>query len=126
MLAATVREFFVEERRYDATSARELLEACGDFFAAMGDPVRRNLFITMIESGRTGVDVSMLTRTTNLSRPAVSHHLKLLRNCGLIKARREGTHNYYYVDLQEDLNRVKLFIASAERIIGLSEAGRPD
>lgn len=115
----------MEESKYDATSARGLLEACGDFFATMGDPVRRNLFITMIESGRRGVDVSTLTRTTNLSRPAVSHHLKLLRNCGLIKARREGTHNYYYVDLREDVNRVKLFIASAERIIRQSEAEQP-
>lgn len=94
---------------------RQLLEACSDLFVALADTIRRGLFIRMIESGRTGVSVSTLTATTSLSRPAISHHLKVLRNCGLIKARKDGTHNFYYVDLDEHINRLKQFLRSAER-----------
>ena len=41
---------------------------------------------------------SRITRKTNLSRPAVSHHLGILKDAGLIDVRREGTKNYYYFD----------------------------
>lgn len=95
---------------------RQLLEACSDLFVALADTVRRGLFIRMIESGTTGVSVSTLTATTSLSRPAISHHLKVLRDCGLIKARKEGTHNFYYVDLNEHIIKLKAFLSHAEQL----------
>ena len=39
-----------------------------------------------------------LQASTNLSRAAVSHHLKVLKDAGIITFRREGTKNYYYLD----------------------------
>ena len=39
-----------------------------------------------------------ITEKTNLSRPAVSHHLQIMKDAGIIKVRREGTKNYYYFD----------------------------
>ena len=41
---------------------------------------------------------SELQASTNLSRAAVSHHLKVLKDAGIITFRREGTKNYYYLD----------------------------
>ena len=35
---------------------------------------------------------------TNISRAAVSHHLKILREAGIITVRQEGTKNYYCLD----------------------------
>lgn len=35
---------------------------------------------------------------TNLSRPAFSHHLHILKNADIVKVRKEGTKNYYYFD----------------------------
>ena len=40
-------------------------------------------------------DISSLT---SLSRPAVAHHLQILKDAGLLKMRREGTKNFYYFD----------------------------
>ena len=39
-----------------------------------------------------------LQASTNLSRAAVSNHLKVLKDAGIITFRREGTKNYYYLD----------------------------
>ena len=61
-----------------------------------------------------GKSVITLTASTKLSRPAISHHLKVLKDCGLIKARKDGTHNFYYVDINEHIERLKKFLHSAE------------
>lgn len=45
-----------------------------------------------------GVRVGEITKKTHLSRPAVSHHIQILKDAGLLKRRREGTKNYYYFD----------------------------
>lgn len=37
-------------------------------------------------------------KKTHLSRPAVSHHLKILKEAEIVNLRREGTKNYYYLD----------------------------
>lgn len=45
-----------------------------------------------------GVRVGSITERTHLSRPAVSHHLGILKDAGLVAVRREGTKNFYYFD----------------------------
>ena len=52
---------------------------------------------------------------TGLSRPAVSHHLKLLKDAGVVKVRREGTRNYYYLD--PDMKSFKALISVLERSV---------
>ena len=46
----------------------------------------------------SGVRVGEIAEKTNLSRPAVSHHLQIMKDVGIIRVRREGTKNYYYFD----------------------------
>ena len=36
-----------------------------------------------------------------LSRPAISHHLKILKDAGLVGVRQDGTANYYYLTLRD-------------------------
>lgn len=45
-----------------------------------------------------GVRVGDIAQKTNLSRPAVSHHLKILKEAGIINVRKEATKNFYYFD----------------------------
>lgn len=64
-------------------------------FKALGDPVRLRL-LSMIASRNGGeVCVCDLTPAFDLSQPTISHHLKLLREAGLIAAERRGTWVYY-------------------------------
>ncbi|CAI3251434.1 zinc-binding dehydrogenase [Enterococcus cecorum] len=39
-----------------------------------------------------------ITEKTHLSRPAVSHHIKILKDAGVVEMRKEGTKNYYYLE----------------------------
>ena len=66
-------------------------------FKALGDPVRLRL-LSMIASGPdAGVCVCELTPAFELSQPTISHHLKLLRQAGLVDCERRGTWVYYWV-----------------------------
>ena len=46
------------------------------------------------------MNVNEITCRTSLSRPAISHHLKILKQAGLVDIRQEGTANYYYLTLR--------------------------
>ena len=69
-----------------------------------GDQVRQHIIIQMLicnQNGSThcnGMRVGEIAALTNLSRPAISHHLQILKDAGILNMRREGTKNYYYFD----------------------------
>ncbi|MFG3717162.1 ArsR/SmtB family transcription factor [Streptomyces massasporeus] len=87
-------------------------------FKALGDPVRLRL-LSMIAS-RSGGEVCVcdLTPAFDLSQPTISHHLKLLRQAGLIDCERRGTWVYYWA-LPGTLDRLSAFLATA----GTAETG---
>ncbi|MFE7544677.1 ArsR/SmtB family transcription factor [Streptomyces platensis] len=77
----------------DEDQATELAKV----FKALGDPVRLRL-LSMIASRAGGeVCVCDLTPAFDLSQPTISHHLKLLRQAGLIDCERRGTWVYYWL-----------------------------
>lgn len=102
--------------RNDAKDLKTLLENYSNFFVAMGDEIRRGLFLAMIESGEKGMNVQELTSTTSLSRPAISHHIKVLKDCGMIKARKEGTKNFYYVDIEDEVGKIHMFMNKVDEL----------
>ena len=70
---------------------------CQKALAAIGDETRQQIIITLLESDTHGSRVGEITLKTHLSRSAVSHHLQILKNAGIIEMRREGTRNYYFI-----------------------------
>jgi len=69
--------------------------AFAPMFKALGDPVRLRL-LSMIASARGGeVCVCDLTSAFHLTGPTISHHLKVLREAGLVDSDRRGTWVYY-------------------------------
>jgi ArsR family transcriptional regulator len=81
----------LSEHRISAGTATVLAPA----FKALGDPVRLQL-MSMIASAPDGeVCVCDLTPAFDLSGPTISHHLKTLREAGLVDAQRRGTWVYY-------------------------------
>ena len=73
---------------------------------AIGDEVRQNIIITLLECGCYGFRVGEITNRTHLSRPAISHHLKILCNANIVKVKKQGTMNFYFLnpDRQEIQN----------------------
>lgn len=77
--------------------------ACRKTLVALGDETRQHLILEMMQMGKcNGVRVGEITQRSHLSRPAVSHHLQIMKEAGIIKMRREGTRNYYYFDTDAD------------------------
>lgn len=69
-----------------------------EFLIAIGDETRQSIIIALLEDNAcNGLRVNDLTEVTDLSRPAISHHLKVLKQAHLVDFRREGTKNYYYL-----------------------------
>jgi DNA-binding transcriptional ArsR family regulator len=64
-------------------------------FAALADPTRRAVFERLAEGPRS---VGDLARGLPVSRPAVSQHLKVLREAGLVDDRAEGARRVYSID----------------------------
>lgn len=78
----------------------EKLAGCGKAITAIGDETRQRIIIALLECGCNGMRVGAITEKTHLSRPAVSHHLQILKDADVIGMRREGTRNYYFLDAE--------------------------
>lgn len=67
-----------------------------DVFRALASEPRRELLLLLADGGEASV--TDLTDHFNISRPAVSKHLSVLRRAGLVDARREGRRNVYRLE----------------------------
>jgi DNA-binding transcriptional ArsR family regulator len=66
--------------------------AYGEAITALADPTRRAVFERLRDGARP---VGEIARELPVSRPAVSQHLRVLKDAGLVRERREGTRNFY-------------------------------
>ncbi len=66
-------------------------------FAALADPTRRQIFERL---ARKPLPVGEIADGLPVSRPAVSQHLKILRDAGLVTMHSEGTRNLYQIDFR--------------------------
>lgn len=81
------------------TKLAEEFRSCAKILTVLGDETRQHLILEMMKMGNcSGVRVGEITSKTHLSRPAVSHHLQIMKDAGIINMRKEGTKNYYYFD----------------------------
>ena len=114
------REYTPDESRLK-TSFRE----CIPLFIALGDSTRLAIIQQLyeVEEDRRsleteqkggvsekrrapGLNVKEITEKTSLSRPAVSHHLKILKDSGLIAVEKRGVCNYYHLTSQSAIDRL--------------------
>ncbi|MDX3641307.1 MULTISPECIES: ArsR/SmtB family transcription factor [Streptomyces] len=81
------------ERPFTAEEA----ERTARMFKALGDPVRLRLF-SLVASHEGGEACVCDISDVGVSQPTVSHHLKKLREAGLLTSERRGTWVYYKVE----------------------------
>ena len=65
------------------------------YLDALGDPTRRLIFESLREGPRS---VGELAHGLPVSRPAVSQHLRVLKEAGLVRDRKQGTRRLYRID----------------------------
>jgi DNA-binding transcriptional ArsR family regulator len=77
-----------------------------DPFEALGDPNRREILRLL---GAEGLAVGEIAEAMPISRPAVSRHLRLLKDAGLVAERAEGTRRIYQLQA-EGLEAVQAYV----------------
>lgn len=99
-------------------------QECRDVLFAIGDTTRQHIMLALIEAGcHPGMRVGDITAKTHLSRPAVSHHLKVLKDAKILSVYRTGTMNYYYLDPTHNaLGKLRMMVDRVEMV--LSVCGR--
>jgi len=86
--------------------------SCKPLFFAMGDSTRQEIILALERMDE--LNVSRLADRLPLSRPAISHHLKVLRQAGLVGVRRQGTENFYFLTIDAALERLQRFVHEVE------------
>jgi ArsR family transcriptional regulator len=76
---------------------REAARRMGTIAKALGDPIRMQLVDVLVKHAGE-VCVCELVPLFDLSQPTVSHHLKVLREAGIVGSERRGLWAYYYVN----------------------------
>ncbi|MFR3729721.1 ArsR/SmtB family transcription factor [Lacrimispora sp.] len=77
-------------------------------FKALGDP-KRAMIVDMLSCGE--LCACMILEKFEMSQSTLSHHMKLLCECGLVRGRNEGKWTYYSLD-QERIDKTKQFFCS--------------
>lgn len=109
----------IEDREERLSSLAENFRECQDVLFAIGDKTRQLIIIALIDAGCTpGIRVGEITQKTHLSRPAVSHHLKVLKDAKILNVLSQGTMNYYSLDPKNsDLMKLKTLVSTVEEIL---------
>ena len=79
----------------------EEFQKCQKSIVAIGDETRQRIILTLLEPEAGGMRVGEITERTHLSRPAVSHHLQILKAARIVAMKRKGTMNFYYLNAKD-------------------------
>ena len=79
-------------------------------FAALGDPVRLRRMSLLMTADAGEVCACDLVEPVGKSQPTVSHHLKVLRDAGLVTSRRRGT-NIWYASAPDQVAALRAVLA---------------
>lgn len=104
----------------DYTDLEQHFKTCMPIFIALGDEVRLHIIKALMTEKlkcSVGLNVKQITEHTSLSRPAVSHHLRILKDAGLVNIQRHKTSNLYYLTICESTNELMQLGNSLQKIL---------
>jgi ArsR family transcriptional regulator len=95
-----------------------------DVLVALGDETRLHIVMEMLKVASNnahceGMRVGEIAKVTNLSRPAMSHHIKILKDSGLIQCHKEGRMNFYFLD--PDDTKLREVISCLSHALSINE-----
>lgn len=97
------------------------LQACSPVFLALADPVRQD--IIMMLTRHEALNVAQIVERTPMSRSAISHHLRILKQADLLTAVKTGTEIYYSLDIEDAVRLLKEFLETTEQILASKMLG---
>ena len=107
----------------------KLFKSVNDFipiFQALADSERLLILLKLFYAGSNGKNVTELSGKTRLSRPAVSHHLKVLKAAGIIDSRKDGTQVYYSLDANKKITNIESLVDALLKHLKTIESDQSD
>lgn len=89
-----------------------ILSECIPIFTMLQDESRQQILMLLFDNKE--MTVSEMTDNLELSRPAVSHHMKLLLDAGLVSVKKSGKERIYSLNLQKALKQLRELLLSIE------------
>lgn len=102
---------------FQGKTGLELFRQCIPYFEVLADETRQQLVLLLAER-HEALNVAAITERVPLSRPAVSHHLKVLLQAGMVEYTRKGTENYYFLTMEPMVRTLKAFVVTVEQTCG--------
>jgi hypothetical protein len=89
-----------------------ILSECIPIFTMLQDESRQQILMLLFDNKE--MTVSEMTDNLELSRPAVSHHMKLLLDAGLVSVKKSGKERIYSLNLKKALKQLRELLLSIE------------
>ncbi len=118
LLNQLMEVFYIMNKQDQLNIIREDFIKSQKVLLAIGDETRQSILLVLMGTDcQTGLRVGDITEQTHLSRPAVSHHLKILRDAGVILMRKEGTKNFYYINVRTELDLLATLVSDINQFM---------
>ena len=95
-----------------------ILSECIPIFSMLQDENRQQILMLLFD--KKEMSVTELTQQLSLSRPAVSHHLKLLLDSKLVEVTKNGKERIYRLNMDTAVRQLKSLLASLEEDINMT------
>ncbi|SES24693.1 DNA-binding transcriptional regulator, ArsR family [Gracilibacillus ureilyticus] len=93
-------------------STLQIFQQLSPYFQGLGDPVRQQIIVLLIEN--ESLNVTMIAESIPMSRPNISHHLKILKQAGLVQVQKKGTEMFYRLEINDVVALMKQLIKLIE------------
>ncbi len=105
------------DKKKELARLRELFAASTEFMQAIGDESRQLILLAIMQGEFGGSRIGEIARRIHLSEPTVTHHIRILKEAGIVLCNRIGTRNYYYINAAcEGFERVKRLVDLYETV----------
>ncbi|UOQ84578.1 ArsR/SmtB family transcription factor [Gracilibacillus salinarum] len=91
------------------------LRDCSEIFLALADPIRQDIIMLLTKHEK--LNVGQILEHSSMSRSAISHHLKILRQANLVNANKKGTEIFYSLHIEDAVPLLKAFLNTTEKIM---------
>ncbi len=90
-----------------------LLKDCIPIFTVLADENRHKILYLLLENGK--MNVNEITDKIHLSRPAVSHHLKIMLQAQAVSVEQIGKERFYSIAMRDTTEQLKQVVALMEQ-----------
>ena len=105
------------DKKKELARLRTMFAESTEFMQAIGDDSRQMILLAIMQGAFGGSRIGDISRRAHLSEPTITHHIRILKDAGIVLCNRIGTRNYYYINAAcEGFEKVKNLVELYETV----------